>query len=393
MNQAHKIHLMRKPALNDQFTATVRDLGTDGRGIVGHPSGQVFFVAGVWPGESGKFRITGFKQRFGFAQLIELLQPSPSRVAPPCSHHGLAERDCGGCAWQFIDYPAQLQAKEKRVRSALSRFAIDEKIGTIHASPHTLGYRNRAQFKTDGRQLGFVAAGSNRIAPIAGCPVLTPINQATLHALLGTLPEPGWHPQRKGTWTTLDVDEGITAEQIVPNQRRPFRQGNDAQNTFMREWLTTRLDTLDKARAVTELFAGSGNFTQVISAAGFQRIHAIEGVAASVAQLTGQKLHGVEGHCRNLFLEADCTRLQGDTAEASILVLDPPRDGFKYIAALLPKKHRYRDVFYASCDVATFTRDLQVLVDSGLEVQELQPLDLFPHTPHVELLCWLRADT
>jgi 23S rRNA (uracil1939-C5)-methyltransferase len=40
--------------------------------------------------------------------------------------------------------------------------------------------------------------------------------------------------------------------------------------------------------------------------------------------------------------------------------------------------------------VATFSRDLQLLLQAGLTVRELQPLDLFPHTPHVELLCWLQ---
>ncbi|HBQ39837.1 MAG TPA: class I SAM-dependent RNA methyltransferase, partial [Halieaceae bacterium] len=144
--------------------------------------------------------------------------------------------------------------------------------------PQAFAYRNRAQFKTDGRQLGFVAAGSNRLAPITDCPVLTAPNRATLHALIEALPVPAWKPSRKHTWTTLDVDEDVTATEVVPNQRRPFRQGNDAQNNFMREWLAHRLQTLDPSRTVTELFAGSGNFTEVIAARGFQQIFAVEGV-------------------------------------------------------------------------------------------------------------------
>ncbi len=382
---------MQPAALHQEFTARVRDLATDGRGIVEHPTGQVFFVSGVWPGETARFRVSGFKQRFGFAQLVALLEPAPERVTPPCPHHGVGERDCGGCPWQFMDYRAQCVAKEHRVRKTLVRHGIDERIASLRPAPDVLGYRNRAQFKTDGRQLGFVAAGSNRLAPIKDCPILTAHNRSTLHTLLGQLPNHAWKPQRKHGWTTLDVDDDMHASEVVTNQRRPFRQGNNAQNSFMRLWLAERLQRLDPSRTVTELFAGSGNFTEVIAACGFHSIKAVEGVAESVAQLAARELPGTSALCHNLFVEAECRQLQARTADSSVLVLDPPRDGFKHIASLLPKKHGYRDVFYISCDVATFSRDLQVLLEAGLTVRELQPLDLFPHTPHVELLCWLQT--
>jgi 23S rRNA (uracil1939-C5)-methyltransferase len=82
--------------------------------------------------------------------------------------------------------------------------------------------------------------------------------------------------------------------------------------------------------------------------------------------------------------------LQEQARDASILVLDPPRDGFKLAGLLLTKKHRFRDVFYISCDPATFARDIEAFIRAGFRPVEIQPLDLFPHTPHVELLCWLQ---
>jgi len=378
------------PAINDQFTATVRDLGTDGSGIVEHPDGQVFFAAGVWPGETARFAVTGFKQRFGFARLVELLEPSSQRVTPPCIHHGPGSRDCGGCPWQFVSYAAQLEAKEQRVRQALSRLGLAAEMAPIWESPAIFGYRNRAQFKTDGRQLGYVAAGSRQLVPVSDCPILTPTNQATLKALLESLPNSAFRPGRKQDWTTLDIDEELSAAAVVPNQRRPFRQGNTAQNLRMREWLKTRAGSLDKNRTVLELFCGSGNFTEVLAGAGFGRILAVEGVEDSVQELAARKLPGVEARRYNLFAEADCSRLQEQARDASILVLDPPRDGFKLARLLLTKKHRFRDVFYISCDPATFARDIEAFIGAGFRPVEIQPLDLFPHTPHVELLCWLQ---
>ncbi len=380
------------PAINEQFIATVRDLGTDGRGIVEHPGGQVFFVAGVWPGETGRFAVTGFRQRFGFARLLELLEPSTVRVAPRCAHHGIGPGDCGGCPWQFVNYEAQLAAKEQRVRQALARLQLADRVAPVWGSPDTFGYRNRAQLKTDGRKLGYVAAGSNTLAPVTDCPILTTHNRATLQALLRSLPNNALKPGRKQDWTTLDIDEDIDAAEVVPNRRRPFRQGNTAQNLRMRQWLGDGLRELDPGRHVLELFSGSGNFTEVLAEAGFAHILAVEGVEDSVQALAARQLPGVEARRFNLFSEADCTRLQERARDASILVLDPPRDGFKLAGQLLTRKHRFRDVFYISCNLATFGRDLEIFLGAGLRVREIQPLDLFPHTPHVELLCRLQRD-
>lgn len=378
------------PAINEQFTATVRDLGADGSGIVEHPDGQVFFVAGVWPGETARLAVTGFKQRFGFARVLELLEPSPDRIPPPCAHHGTGARDCGGCPWQFVSYPAQLAAKEERVRQALARLRLVAEVAPIWGSPDVFGYRNRAQLKTDGRQLGYVAAGSRQLAPISDCPILTPANRTTLQELLQSLPNNSFRPGRKQDWTTLDIDEGVSAAEVIPNRRRPFHQGNTAQNVRMREWLRARVGQLEPGRTVLELFSGSGNFTEVLVAAGFARILAVEGVEDSVQQLAARKLSGVEARRYNLFAEGDCSRLQEQARDASILMLDPPRDGFKLAGQLLTKKHRFEDVFYISCDSATLARDLGIFVGAGFRGVEIQPLDLFPHTPHVELLCWLQ---
>ncbi len=378
------------PALNERFTARVRALSSEGSGIVEHASGQVFFVPGVWLGELGEFRITGFKKRFGFAVLDTLLEPAPERVAPPCPYHGFAAGDCGGCPWQFVAYPAQLAAKEARVRQALARLVAAERIRPIRGSPRQLGFRNRAQLKTDGKRIGFVSPGSRQLAPVEDCLILSDHNRGSLRALAATLPNPSFRPPRGQDWTTLDIDDGIGPDEVAINRRRPFRQGNDPQNAWMKAWLGERLAALDAASPVLELFAGSGNFTEVIAARGFDRVLAVEGSGEAVAQLAARNLPGVATLVANLFSDEGLDRARRGLADAEVLVLDPPREGLRNIAALLGKKHRLRELFYVSCDLATFTRDLGVLVDAGFAVVEVQPLDLFPQGPHVELLAHLR---
>ena len=94
----------------DRFTGVVRDLSSDGRGVVEAPDGQVIFVAGVWPG--GEVKIERSRRgKLTSAELISLLQPSDARRAPDCAYH--RKGSCGGCPWMFVDYPTQLKQKQE----------------------------------------------------------------------------------------------------------------------------------------------------------------------------------------------------------------------------------------------------------------------------------------
>lgn len=372
------------------FSGVVRDLASDGRGVVAHPSGRTLFVPGVWPGESGRFRVTGLKGRTGFAELIALDEGAahPQRVAAPCVHHGFASNHCGGCPWQFMAYPAQLAAKQARVEAAMARLAPVPPVQPILPSPAVLGYRNRAQFKTDGERLGYVAAASNTLVPILQCPILSDVNQQTLAGLLKRLPEAAWRTGRRQTWRTLDIDETVTADAVIPDRRLPFRQANDAQNRVLHEWLSLALGDAPGASAV-ELFCGSGNLTEVLVAKGIPRITAVEVVEEALQALAGKALAGVEPMACDLFDERALEPVRSVLKTADILVLDPPRDGWKTREAAWPRKTSLSRIVSVSCDLATFSRDLAFFMAQGFRVESIQPLDQFPHTPHIELLACL----
>ena len=78
---------------------------------------------------------------------------------------------------------------------------------------------------------------------------------------------------------------------------------------------------------------------------------------------------------------------EGETVD--VVLMDPPRAGsderfLTSLAGLAPKK-----IVYISCNPETLQRDLQFLVRAGYHVQEIQPVDMFPHTNHVETVCAL----
>jgi 23S rRNA (uracil1939-C5)-methyltransferase len=98
---------------------------------------------------------------------------------------------------------------------------------------------------------------------------------------------------------------------------------------------------------------------------------------------------------------ANCTFLTGEVrhvlpallaegVRADVVVADPPRAGFhpralRALGSLAPAR-----IVYVSCNPATLARDLGDLVPHGYRLEWVQPVDMFPHTPHIEAVARLR---
>ena len=378
-----------EPKVGEIFNAEVRDLTSEGSGVVSHPSGRTFFVDGVWPGESGGFRVTSLRGRIGFAEVAHLDTVSPNRQRAPCPYHGHSVSHCGGCPWQFMAYQEQLKAKQYRIEKELARADIFDGIKTIWPSEQEFGYRNRTQLKTDGTKVGYVSGRTNKLVPIEDCLVLSDKNRQTLKEIIARLPVGDWQPKRRNEWTTLDMDESVNVDSLSVNKRLPFQQANSRQNLKMKQWLKEKLALLSPDSNVIELFCGSGNFTEVIAQRGFREILAVEGVSEAIEVLNRKQLPNVTTLTCNLYDELGLQRVFQHGKNAEILVLDPPRDGMKIKQPLFKKNNRLKDILYISCNLSTFARDVKDLMELGYNVIEIQPLDQAPHTPHIEVLCHL----
>jgi 23S rRNA (uracil1939-C5)-methyltransferase len=369
------------PVLKDRFTGLVRDLSTDGRGVVQAPDGQVVFVAGVWQGEEVEIERSR-RGKSASAELISLLQPSEARRTPECEYH--REGSCGGCPWMFVDYPTQLKQKQARLAKVLERINSNAASRSMLGASQALAYRNRAQFKSNGVKLGYVARGSHEIVDVTYCPVLNEVNQLHLEVLRRSLPNSDWRASKNRQWTTIDIDD----ERGTPlvNQRQAFRQGNSEQNEQLRAWLRSRLANLSRPNAVFELFCGSGNLTEVIAEKVDVPIIAIEGDETSLEALSARNLSNVQPVWVNLFSQHSIVDNMPESQPGIGVVLDPPRDGLKEREALKPWFTRAEWVVYVSCDLATWERDAAFLQSCGLDLDEASGLDMFPQTPHIETL-------
>jgi 23S rRNA (uracil1939-C5)-methyltransferase len=142
---------------------------------------------------------------------------------------------------------------------------------------------------------------------------------------------------------------------------------------------------------VMDLYSGTGAISLLL-ARRCRWVYGIEVAAAAVADAErNMQLNGI----------ANCTFLSGevrhvlpallsDGVGADVVVADPPRAGFhpkalKAVAALAPAR-----IVYVSCNPATLARDVGDLAPHGYRVEWVQPVDMFPHTPHIEAVARLR---
>ena len=74
---------------------------------------------------------------------------------------------------------------------------------------------------------------------------------------------------------------------------------------------------------------------------------------------------------------------------ADVIVVDPPRKGLDKAVVDTILRSAPERIVYVSCDSATLARDLRLFAEGGFRVKKVQPVDMFPHTVHVETVCLL----
>jgi 23S rRNA (uracil1939-C5)-methyltransferase len=80
----------------------------------------------------------------------------------------------------------------------------------------------------------------------------------------------------------------------------------------------------------------------------------------------------------------------GGKYQFDVIVVDPPRAGMHPDALKALIAHGPKKLVYVSCNTATFARDLGDLLKAGYELRQVQPVDMFPHTPHIETVSVLQ---
>ncbi len=401
---------------------------------LGHVDGRVVLVPYSTPGDEALIEVAPSRKGVSWGAVKRVLSPSPNRTSPFCVHY----TQCGGCQLQHISYPAQLEYKRLIVDEALRRLAGLEAIDVrpCVGSPAQTGYRSRVRLHCHGREVGFHKSRSNTIVPVEGCPLLPEATNACLRQIASHLsrrPIKGLSEIQMTEDTdsrvilTLEISS-LPGAGIIRNLReevavfgavarvrhrrnllwgeehcrvsiegRTFRvspasffQANlGLLPALVREVLgAAHADQVDTA---VELYAGVGLFSIPLSER-VRRLVAVEwnrdAVEDARANLVANRVENVEVLAMSAEDALDALLAEGVKPE--LVVMDPPREGLSDAVRDKLLQVSPRQIAYISCDPATLARDIKsLLVLGAYRLEKLTPLDMFPHTAHIECVCSL----
>jgi len=421
--------------------------------FVARHEGRVVFVRHGLPGERVRVRLTdaGEKAKFWRADVVEVLEASPSRVP-----HFWAPADAlkagprgrlpvGGAEFGHIDLAEQRRLKAGIFAEQLTRLGgVDREI-TVEApadeSSDGLGWRTRASFSVaPGGRLAMHPHRSEDLIPVQEMPLASAaINALRLWEvdftgaervevaapaaggppLVLLIPSAGTHPR---TLARIASEVGAAADAAAggtvsvaawqPESHeltrlrgrtwvREHAAGHDYRVTGAGFWQIHRsapemlvnavLQGLDirAGERVADLFAGAGLFTAPLADAA--------GTAGHVLSVEGSP--GTSRDARkNLFAAPQVEVIQGRVDRVlrnhegglDAVLLDPPRTGAGRVVVDQINGANPRAVGYVSCDPASFARDLAWFREAGWELDVLRVFDLYPHTHHMESFAVLR---
>jgi 23S rRNA (uracil1939-C5)-methyltransferase len=393
-------------------------LGHQGDGIA-LPEGKSVYISGALPGETVSVSGKGARR-----QLISIDSPSPERTEPFCPLFG----QCGGCQVQHLTESAYRDWKTGLLFEAFGRESID-----IAPEPLlTFERRNRRRAVFTAQRFGakfvfgFLERQSNRIAPVAHCPILVAELDQAIPAMTElaeiAAPRKGalrisavscvngidlsfdlpgrigerlfleltTHPAAAGLLRiSINGETAIAREQpilaagtarVMPPPGA-FVQASAAAEQAIADLVTGHLGA---NAATVDLFSGFGPFA--LRLAETSTVHAVEAERAALDALeiawrgTAGKLKAITTERRDLFraplIANELNRFDG-------VVFDPPRAGAEAQARELAQSDASL-IAAVSCNPFTLARDCRILIDGGYSLESLTPVDQFAHTGHLE---------
>ena len=381
------------------------DTAYGGYGIA--KEGKIVFVAHSVEGDIVDILVKKENKNFCYANINSIIEPSKHRIKPKCKYAGI----CGGCVFNHIEYNKQLEIKKNIVLNAIRNIEYNNNINIIK-SPNE-HYRLRVNMIAQNGNIGFYKFNTNEFVNIDECIILKnklfdKINNFSKHNnITGSiyaiesnngkiLSFTDIIKQNKNIYT--NYFDGITIKQKnklktygidktnyntyfgeVPLSHRNFFQSNHYLLDEFQKNAVKYFNGYDKN--VVELYAGSGFFTVAIR-------NKLESLNIDYKLVSSEISSDAANIAKDIIKEEASETLKKINYNIDALFVDPPRDGLdkkviENIIRIKPKK-----IIYISCNPMTFARDINLLKEY-YKLMDLNIIDMFPDTYHIELISYL----
>jgi 23S rRNA (uracil1939-C5)-methyltransferase len=440
-----------RPARGAELELTVASLAYGGNGVA-RLDGYVVFVAGALPGDRVRAVVGKSKRAYAEARAIEVLEPSPDRIAPRADHPG--------APWQSLAYERQLEVKADQVGEALRRIGKLEDFAqdTIVPAVEQWRYRNKLEYSfgtgADGQLVcGFHAPGRfDEIVPLDDCLLASERGNAAREQVLAWCRDQGlsaWdRREQRGLLRNLVVREGrrtgdlqvrlvtspgafdaqglagaVACEGLFWTQAAGLgesTQGGETTRLAGSKRMRERLGGLEFLISPEAFFQTNTEMAEVLYGAavelaslrGHERVFDLYcgigtiglSLAARARDVFGVEIveHAVADAIDNArrneitnasFFSGDIRLAMRDLVERAgrpdVCVIDPPRAGLSQKVVRRIVEAAPKRIVYVSCNPTTLAPNAAQLVAAGYTLRRVRPIDMFPQTPHIECVALL----
>ncbi len=414
---------------NEIIETEISSLNQNGEGVSKFNNNTIF-VPRTIPGDRVKIKINRINNNNAGGELLKIIKPSEKRVKSGCNAF---ENGCGGCQWLHIGYREQLFWKREILCDMLKiKSKINIEVNEIIGMKNPAVCRNKFSFLNEHGSLVFMQESSKRTITLDNCPQEMEINNKVYEKLkkyhfpevilqahirsseegktgicffvkrfqseinkigsriikdIKTIEGIGAASYREyHTISGRDYIEQKTGDYLYRIPLNGFFQTNYDQSGIL-------LNLIDKSLVnvtgdVLDLYCGSGFFTLPAAA----KAHKALGIDNNPAAIKFAGINAKINQIQNAeFIASDIKYVLKDlnTGMFQTVILDPPRSGcepevLKEILRIKPEK-----IIYISCSPETLARDLLILTGKNYKAVYCQPVDMFPHTYHIETLVTL----
>ncbi len=383
--------------MTSTHSVRIEKLVAGGDGLARMDDGRVVFVPGVVEGELVEIDLSEKKNDFGRGQLLSIIEPSKNRRVPPCEH---VAQGCGGCDWQHIERRIQGQAKLAIVAEAYARTArleVDPQLRRLTEDAR----RTTVRMVSDSSgNLGFRAHESHDIVPVSSCmvahpllndfisrPVLEGAGEVTIRVGARTGDIGVWAHEGKlanGLPAGLKTGERATitekvGEHLFKVSMGSFFQSSPEAAELIVDSVSRRLDNLGiEGGLLLDAYGGVGLFSLAFSGR-FDELLLVES-SESACRDAVRNL----AECAAVIEQANVDTWEA--AEVDVVIADPSRHGLGKHGSQAIVETGAQTIILVSCDPVAGARDAKLLTDAGYTIGEVEVLDIFPETHHVEVV-------
>lgn len=389
-------------------TARIERLVAGGDGLARLADGRVVFVIGGLPGELVEIDVVESKKDFARGVARSILERSPDRVAAPCP---FVAAGCGGCSWQHLDPARHLDAKVEIVREAMRRTArmpdVEVRGGAV-LPPHGSRTTLRMAVAADGR-LGFRRSQSHDVIEVDRCLVahdlladlvadarVTGAAEATLRCGVDSGERGIWlHDERDYDVKTATVDglapDVLVGRRSVIHERVHGVELRVSMPTFFQSSPVAAELLVSAVNDAAGDEALSGDFGPIVDAYGGCGLFSatlvdldvdVTVVESSRSACADAKVNLADHRARIEEVAFE----QWAPTRTGLVIADPARNGLGKRGVEVLAETGAPRVVLVSCDAVAGARDIALLAERGYHCDDVTVLDLFPNTPHVEVV-------